>query len=519
MAGETGSGTALSGSSILKLGSNLVRALAASAALTAAVMLSGCQTDGVPGSTRANAPIPPALLAEMSQKNMSKESPLLIRIFKQEAELEVWKKDNTGRFALLKTYPICKWSGDLGPKVREGDRQAPEGFYTITPGQMNPNSQYYLAFNMGFPNAYDRAHDRTGAHLMVHGDCSSRGCYAMTDEQISEIFAMGREAFFGGQRSFQVQAYPFRMTPVNMVKHRNNPNMPFWKMLKEGYDHFEVTHLEPKVDVCEKRYVFNAGTPDNATPFNAKGKCPAYEVPQDIALAVQDKQRRDELQFAEMAARGTPTAPIRSGQDGGMHPTFIAKLQPREIVDQNGNAKLVVERSENGAIVAGASPVAAPSGDGGIASLIETGSANRPVEVADVPVPRNAPQGKQGTRPAEPSFAQRLGSLFRGSAQSDTTRVATAEPAAEPQAKPAAKPSLTSRVMSNLRRSETEPPAPKTRPAIPAAKPNAPEAQSANAATKPAAETTASTAPAAAPMAGAAPIPASSNFENRWSAF
>jgi murein L,D-transpeptidase YafK len=123
---------------------------------------------------------------------------------------------------------------------------------------MNPNSQFYLSFNMGYPNAYDKAWGRTGAHLMVHGDCSSRGCYAMTDDQIGEIYALARESFFGGQRAFQVQALPFRMTPRISPSHRNNPNMPFWRMLKEGSDHFEITRQEPKVDVCEKRYVFNA---------------------------------------------------------------------------------------------------------------------------------------------------------------------------------------------------------------------------------------------------------------------
>ena len=215
---------------------------------------------------------------------MDPQSPILVRLFKQEAELEVWKQDKTGRFALLTTYPICRWSGDLGPKVKEGDRQAPEGFYNITPAQMNPESQFYLAFNMGYPNAYDRSLGRTGAHLMVHGDCSSRGCYAMTDEQMSEIYALGRESFFGGQQSFQVQAYPFRMTAQNMAKHRNNPNMPFWKMLKQGNDHFEVTQLEPKVDVCEQRYVFNAEKDPNSTStrplnFSPTGKCPAYDVP------------------------------------------------------------------------------------------------------------------------------------------------------------------------------------------------------------------------------------------------
>ena len=275
--------------------SPLARVLLASAALAAAIALGGCDTDSTTLSGRALQPISPKMLAEMEKKNMTKESPILVRLFKQESELEVWKQDKNGQFALLKTFPICRWSGDLGPKIKEGDRQAPEGFYTITPGQLNPQSQYYLAFNMGFPNAYDKANDRTGNFLMIHGDCSSRGCYAMTDEQIAEIYAFARESFFGGQRSFQIQAYPFRMTPVNMAKHRGNPNMAFWKMLKEGYDHFEVTRQEPKVDVCEKRYVFNA-EPQGAGKFSPRTQCPVYEVPPEIASAVSEKKKKDEQQ-------------------------------------------------------------------------------------------------------------------------------------------------------------------------------------------------------------------------------
>jgi len=208
--------------------------------MTAGVLLSGCNTDQVSLATnaKANQPVPPKLIAAMAEKDMDLQSPILVRLFKQEAELEIWKQTRSGQFALLKTYPICRWSGDLGPKVREGDRQAPEGFYSINPSQMNPQSAYYLSFNTGYPNAFDKALGRTGSQLMVHGDCSSRGCYAMTDEQIAEIYSLGRESFFGGQKAFQLQAYPFRMTPVNMAKHRNNPNMPFWKMIKEGYDHF-----------------------------------------------------------------------------------------------------------------------------------------------------------------------------------------------------------------------------------------------------------------------------------------
>ncbi len=183
---------------------------------------------------------------------------------RKKSELEVWKQDGTGHFALLKTYPICKWSGDLGPKMHEGDRQAPEGFYTITPAQMNPNSNYYLAINTGFPNSFDKANDRDGTFLMIHGNCASIGCYAMSDEGIADIYALAREAF-AGRPSFQVQAYPFRMTPQNLARHRNSPNLAFWMTLKIGNDHFETTRLEPKVDVCDRGYVFDAVPPPHAS--------------------------------------------------------------------------------------------------------------------------------------------------------------------------------------------------------------------------------------------------------------
>jgi hypothetical protein len=168
--------------------------------------------------------------------------------------------------------------------------------------------------------------------LMIHGDCSSRGCYAMTDEQIGEIYALARESFFGGQKAFQVEAFPFRMTATNMAKHRNSPHMAFWRMLKEGYDHFEVTRIEPKVDVCERKYVFDAAaSADSSKPkFSAAGKCPVYEVPAEIAAAVAEKQQSDEKQFAELSNSGTPTAPIVTGRDGGMNPVFVAAATPSE---------------------------------------------------------------------------------------------------------------------------------------------------------------------------------------------
>ncbi|MBN8921317.1 MAG: murein L,D-transpeptidase, partial [Rhizobiales bacterium] len=321
-----------------------LRPLLASAAVIGTLALAGCQTDGI-DMAKAMKPIPPETVALMESKGMDKHAPILVRLFKEEAELEVWKQNRDGQYAILKTYPICRWSGELGPKVREGDRQAPEGFYTITPAQMNPRSQYYLSFNLGYPNAFDRSLGRTGSQLMVHGDCSSRGCYSMTDEQIAEIYALGRESFFGGQKTFQVQAYPFRMTALNMAKHRNSPHLAFWKMLKEGNDHFEVARAEPKVDVCERHYVFNAEERPGSGPlrFNPAGPCPAYQVAPELAAEVSAKTKRDELAFADFSRRGTPTVPIKVGQDGGMHPSFVAALNPQQVRDDSGNVRWMVD--------------------------------------------------------------------------------------------------------------------------------------------------------------------------------
>ncbi len=263
-----------------------LRALLSAAFLAGALALAGCQGQGGIDDffPKAEKPLPPDVVKTMKTKAMTSASPIMVRIFKQENVVEVWKATNTGRYDLLKEYEICKWSGKLGPKFVEGDRQAPEGFYTINPWQMNPNSDYYLAFNLGYPNSFDRAHGRTGTHLMVHGACSSAGCYSMTDERIAEIFALAREAFEGGQKSFQVQAFPFRMTAQNMAEHQGNEHFDFWKMLKEGYDHFEITRMPPKVDVCDKRYVFNR-LAEEEKAFKPAEACPAPTVPSSLALA------------------------------------------------------------------------------------------------------------------------------------------------------------------------------------------------------------------------------------------
>ncbi len=322
------------------------KVLAAGFAIAAAALLAGCEDQLDSASGRSLTPIPQKTLALMDKIGTTAQAPVLIRTYKKESEFEVWKLNSDGQYALLKTFPMCRWSGQLGPKKREGDRQVPEGFYTISPGQMNPNSSYYLSFNVGYPNAYDRAWDRDGGSIMVHGICSSAGCYSMTDLQIAEIYAIAREAFNSGQREIQMQSYPFRMTAENLVKHRLDANIAFWKELKNGADHFEVTKAEVPVLVCNKHYVFGAHASGDVS---AIGVCPALHRDDAAEAAVAERASKDDAAVAELVAKGVK--PIRLVyEDGGQNPIFAGKFDvsrpdalasaPREIVLDNSGKPL-----------------------------------------------------------------------------------------------------------------------------------------------------------------------------------
>ena len=200
----------------------------------------------------------PLLETLYQSKSVTLGAPIFIRIFKQERRLEIFTQNDENTFTLVKTYPICSYSGDLGPKLQQGDMQAPEGFYFITKKSLNPHSSFHLSFNLGYPNAYDRAHGRDGDYLMVHGACSSIGCYAMTDDGIEEIYTQVWSAFDKGQRFIRVHIFPFEMTETNLSAHRDNKWYDFWANLKEGYDHFERQGQPPNVTVQRMRYAFSA---------------------------------------------------------------------------------------------------------------------------------------------------------------------------------------------------------------------------------------------------------------------
>jgi murein L,D-transpeptidase YafK len=272
------------------------------ATLVVAVTLSACGGFAPTPNAKANKPLSSAVTSRLASLGMTPGSGMVIRIFKQSSELEVWKQTTAGPYKLFKTYAICAWSGELGPKIKEGDRQSPEGFYTVTPAHMNPNSSYYLSFNTGFPNKFDRAYGRTGSDLMVHGDCSSRGCYSMTDESIAEIYALARETFKGGNPSFQLQIFPFRMTADNLAKHADSPHMSFWKNIKTGYDRFEIAKAPPTWDVCNRQYVFDV--PAGVT-LDALAACPANVAslsPELLAKQAADNAAMEKA-VADLAAK------------------------------------------------------------------------------------------------------------------------------------------------------------------------------------------------------------------------
>lgn len=199
-------------------------------------------------------------------------APVFVRIFKREFLMEVWLKKND-RFELFASYPICRYSGRLGPKLKQGDRQSPEGIYTVSASQLNPGSRWHRSFNLGFPNTFDRTHGRTGSYLMVHGGCSSIGCYAMTNAGIDEIWRIITAALKGGQDRFQVQALPFRMTDANLAARKDHPSHTFWMQLKAAHDLFETTGIPPLVDVCGQRYVSAPGTPGSDGSHQVARSC------------------------------------------------------------------------------------------------------------------------------------------------------------------------------------------------------------------------------------------------------
>jgi len=259
---------------------------------------------GSGAETSAAAPFSPAdRERRLTEKGLTAGSPVMIRIFKQDSELELWIARD-GRFELFNTYHICFWSGGLGPKMREGDRQAPEGLYSVGLKQLYPKGRRPRSFDIGYPNSFDRALARTGSYILVHGGCSSTGCFAMTDPVMDEIYALSERALREGQDRIEVHVFPFRMSQANVAAHAQSPWQAFWLSLKEAYDAFERTHLPPRVSVCDRRYIIRESDrveegeapPDNGAPT-------AYDICEDAMVGIVPLARPVAERIAQVAAR------------------------------------------------------------------------------------------------------------------------------------------------------------------------------------------------------------------------
>jgi murein L,D-transpeptidase YafK len=224
-----------------------------------------------------------ALPQRLASKGLKQGDAIFIRVFKAESELEIWMRKDE-RFVLLDVYPVCHWSGTIGPKIKEGDKQNPEGFYSVSQRLIHRSGRHPRSLNLGFPNSYDRALERTGSYILVHGGCSSIGCFAMTNPVMDEIFQLTEEALRAGQDRVHVHVFPFRMTEANLAAHEGSPWQDFWHELKVGYDAFEATHVPPRVGICDKRYVVEEAMPGEAGDQGPLAVCGALSAAAELNL-------------------------------------------------------------------------------------------------------------------------------------------------------------------------------------------------------------------------------------------
>ena len=247
-------------------------------------------------------------LRQMETLNMDRAAPVLyphLQGGKHIGGLEAGSKRKVRAAQLISDLQIFRKSR---PKLMQGDHQAPEGFYDITPDQMNPNSSEYLGFNTGFPNAFDRSLGRTGSFLMVHGGCRSAGCYAMTDYAMEEIYGLVDEAFKGGQEKVQLEASlrndrqkTSRDTRLILICHFGRCSRRAVMRSWRRSDHRELA-------VCDRRYVFNPVVAGNLDP---SAPCPFGIDSTSVAGAEQSPQSASASIRHQTIKRSPITATIR----------------------------------------------------------------------------------------------------------------------------------------------------------------------------------------------------------------
>jgi len=307
----------------------------------------------------------------LTAKGLKPGAAMFIRIFKSESELEVWMQKGT-QYVLFATYPICHWAGTIGPKLREGDKQNPEGFYSVGARQLHRIGRWPRSLNIGFPNTFDRAHGRTGSYILVHGGCSSVGCFAMTNAVMAEIFALSEQSLRAGQARIDLHVFPFRTTEANLATQAQSPWLDFWRNLKEGYDAFEQTRLPPRIGICDRRYVLEPQRPGEVGDEGPLASCGVSRAalvepssqslaalppdwPQPTPLSVQEQSVKVQL-GPQPASEETkqPTHPLRSAYSGTPLPPLPSIIEQSQLLPPRES------RSSRGPRLATAAPMAVP---------------------------------------------------------------------------------------------------------------------------------------------------------------
>jgi len=224
---------------------------------------------GPPATPRSRAIVEEAIVrlgGELASAGLEPGDPLFLRAFKEESELEIWMKPaSEPHYLLFKVHRLVAAAGRSGPKLREGDGQAPEGFYTFGPEALRPETRHHLGIDLGFPNAYDRQRGRTGSDLLIHGGSLAGGSYALPPAAMDEVYALADAAFRAGEEEVAVHLFPFRLVDARMDKVWSNPSRwtEEWVNLKEGYDFFENVRLPPRIGLDGDRYEFFIASGEN----------------------------------------------------------------------------------------------------------------------------------------------------------------------------------------------------------------------------------------------------------------
>lgn len=253
------------------------------------------------------------LSERLAEKGLKIGAPIMLRAFKSESEFEVWIRKDDGEYVLFATYPVCHWSGTLGPKLREGDKQTPEGFYTVTRRQMHHVGRWPRSLNLGFPNVFDQTQSRNGSHILVHGGCSSVGCFAMTNAVIEEIYGFAERAIAGGQTHVPVHVFPFRLTDANLEQQKESPWHSFWANLKEGFDFVEKTKRAPRISVCDTRYRFRDPAPEEGAETGPLAPCGA------TLAALEALERLSPAAQAQLSLQLNPPVSAPRSLPGDLH--------------------------------------------------------------------------------------------------------------------------------------------------------------------------------------------------------